>query len=312
MKAIILGIALLPMAVFAGEKIDQQIEVPNAGVIHIENQRGDIKVTGWDKNQFKVTGELDDKAQGYTLKTQGNKTQFIVKMPELSNWDNNNNGSTLTIFMPKSSALEFVGVNASVTAKELQKGTEIDVVNGAITVNDLNGDIKLTSVNGDIKAKALNGKVQFETVNGSIDDQQSSGEVRFSAVNGNITSNSKANDIRLENVNGDINFNLDAIKELQISTVNGEVKVRINRLLSDADVSFESVSGNAAFYFPADLSAQFEVEAHAGGKIDNQLTDDQVQKAQYGPASGIKFNTNGTDASVEMNTISGVIQLKRQ
>lgn len=53
MKAIILGIALLPMAVFAGEKIDQQIEVPNAGVIHIENQRGDIKVTGWDKINLK-------------------------------------------------------------------------------------------------------------------------------------------------------------------------------------------------------------------------------------------------------------------
>ncbi|MEM6983373.1 MAG: hypothetical protein AAF510_10375, partial [Pseudomonadota bacterium] len=74
----------------------------------------------------------------------------------------------------------------------------------------------------------------------------------------------------------------------------------------------ESVSGNAEFYFPADLSAQFEVQAHAGGKIDNQLTSDQVQKAKYGPASGIKFNTNGTDASVEMNTISGTIGLKRQ
>ncbi len=259
-----------------------------------------------------MSGELDDKAQGYTLKTQGNKTQFIVKMPDLSNWDNNNNGSTLTIFMPQSSALEYVGVNASVTAKELKRGTEIDVVNGAITVNDLNGDIKLTSVNGDINAKNLSGKVQFETVNGAIDDQQSNGEVRFNAVNGNIKSNSTANDIRLENVNGDINLTFDAIKELQISTVNGEVEVRINRLLSDADVSFESVSGNAEFYFPADLSAQFEVQAHAGGKIDNQLTSDQVQKAKYGPASGIKFNTNGTDASVEMNTISGTIGLKRQ
>jgi len=312
MKAIILGIALLPMAVFAGEKIEQQIEVPNGGVIHIENQRGNVNIMGWEKNQFKVSGELDDKAQGYTLKTQGNKTQFIVKMPDLSNWDNNNNGSTLTIFMPQSSALEYVGVNASVTAKELKRGTEIDVVNGAITVNDLNGDIKLTSVNGDINAKNLSGKVQFETVNGAIDDQQSNGEVRFNAVNGNIKSNSTANDIRLENVNGDINLTFDAIKELQISTVNGEVEVRINRLLSDADVSFESVSGNAEFYFPADLSAQFEVQAHAGGKIDNQLTSDQVQKAKYGPASGIKFNTNGTDASVEMNTISGVIELKRQ
>ncbi|KAA1150529.1 DUF4097 family beta strand repeat-containing protein [Pseudoalteromonas fuliginea] len=310
MKAILLGLSLFPLAVLAGEKIDKQIDVPSGGTIFIENQRGDIHITGWDKNEFKVSGELDDKAKGYELKTNGDKTQFIVKMPRKSNWGNNGDGSSLTIFMPKSSSLEFAGVNVSVTAKELKNGAEVDVVNGEITVDDITGNIKLTTVNGDVNAENLNGNIQFETVNGEINDRESSGELRFSAVNGDIKSTSSANDVRLENVNGDIKFTLSAIKNLRINTVNGEAEVQINELLKGGDVRFESVSGDADFYFPQSVSAKFEIEAHANGKIINKFSSDKVSKAKYGPASDLEFSINGGNANVEMNTISGRIELR--
>ncbi|WP_076925266.1 DUF4097 family beta strand repeat-containing protein [Pseudoalteromonas sp. EB27] len=310
MKAILLGLSLFPLAVFAGEKIDKQIDVPNGGTIFIENQRGDIHITGWDKNEFKVSGELDDKAEGYELKTNGDKTQFIVKMPRKSNWNNNGDGSSLTIFMPKSSGLEFAGVNVSVTAKELKNGAEVDVVNGEITVDDIAGNIKLTTVNGDVNAQSLSGNIQFETVNGEINDRESSGELRFSAVNGDIKSTSSANDVRLENVNGDINFTLSAIKNLRINTVNGEAEVHIKELLKGGDVRFESVSGDGDFYFPDSVSANFEIKAHANGKIINKVTSDKVSKAKYGPASDLEFSINGGNANVEMDTISGRIELR--
>ena len=254
MKAILLGLSLFPLAAFAGEKIDKQIDVPSGGTIFIENQRGDIHITGWDKNEFKVSGELDDKAQGYELKTSGDKTQFIVKMPRKSNWGNSGDGSNLTIFMPKSSSLEFAGVNVSVTAKELKNGAEVDVVNGEITVDDITGNIKLTTVNGDVNAENLNGNIQFETVNGEINDRQSS--------------------------------------------------------LKGGDVRFESVSGDADFYFPQSVSAKFEIKAHANGKIINKVSSDKVSKAKYGPASDLEFSINGGNANVEMDTISGRIELR--
>ncbi|NMF49629.1 DUF4097 domain-containing protein [Pseudoalteromonas arctica] len=310
MKAILLGLSLFPLAVFAGEKIDKQIDVPNGGTIFIENQRGDIHITGWDKNEFQVSGELDDKAEGYELKTNGDKTQFIVKMPRKSNWSNNGDGSSLTIFMPKSSSLEFAGVNVSVTAKELKNGAEVDVVNGEITVDDIAGNIKLTTVNGDVNAQNLSGNIQFETVNGEINDRQSSGELRFSAVNGDIKSTSSANDVRLENVNGDIEFSLSAIKNLRINTVNGEAEVHIKELLKGGDVRFESVSGDGDFYFPDNVSANFEIKVHANGKIINKVTSDKVSKAKYGPASDLEFSINGGNANVEMDTISGRIELR--
>lgn len=310
MKAILLGLSLLPLSVLAGDKIDKQIEVPSGGTIFIENQRGDVQITGWDKNEFKVSGELDDKAQGFELKTTGDKTEFIVKMPSNLGWGNNGDGSNLTVFMPKSSSLEFAGVNVSVVAKTLKNGAEVDVVNGEITVDDITGNIKLSTVNGDVNAENLNGNIQFETVNGEINDSQSSGELRFSAVNGDIKSNSTASDVRLENVNGDIDFTLSSIKNLRINTVNGEAEVHIKELLKGGDVRFESVSGDGEFYFPQGVSAKFEIKAHANGKIINKITSDKASKAKYGPSSDLEFSANGGNANVEMDTISGRIEVR--
>ncbi|MBQ4800238.1 DUF4097 family beta strand repeat protein [Pseudoalteromonas sp. MMG006] len=310
MKAILLGLSLLPLSVLAGDKIDKQIDVPSGGTIFIENQRGDVQITGWDKNEFKVSGELDDKAQGFELKTTGDKTEFIVKMPSNLGWGNNGDGSNLTVFMPKNSGLEFAGVNVSVVAKALKNGAEVDVVNGEITVDDITGNIKLSTVNGDVNAENLNGNIQFETVNGEINDSQSSGELRFSAVNGDIKSSSTASDIRLENVNGDIDFTLSSIKNLRINTVNGEAEVHIKELLKGGDVRFESVSGDGEFYFPQSVSAKFEIKAHANGKIINKVTRDKVNKAKYGPSSDLEFTANGGNANVEMDTISGRIALR--
>jgi len=312
MKLLALTLGLLPLMAMAGQTINEQIDVPVNKRIFIENQRGDVRIEGWDKPQLKIEGELDDKAEGYRLEVEGSRVEFIVKMPRnLRGW-NNGDGSRLTIYMPKSSELEFAGVNVTVSAKELEAGAEIDTVNGDITVQKISGNMSFETVNGDVNAHDLNGDIRFETVNGEINDKNSQGALRFIAVNGDIKSKTKAQDVRLENVNGDIDFAFDAIKKLRINTVNGEAEVHINKLLADANIRFESVSGDAEFYFPADVSAKFEIEAHANGKIVNELSDDRATKAKYGPSSDLEFSINGGDADIEMDTISGRIELRKQ
>tara|TARA_Y100000782_G_scaffold112307_1_gene142189 strand:+ start:468 stop:1436 length:969 start_codon:yes stop_codon:yes gene_type:complete len=312
MKLLVLTLGLLPLMAMAGQTINEQIDVPANKRIFIENQRGDVRIEGWDKPQLKIEGELDDKAQGYRLEVEGSRVEFVVKMPRnLGAW-NNGDGSRLTIYMPKSSELEFAGVNVTVSAKELEAGAEIDTVNGDITVHNISGNMSFETVNGDVNAHDLNGDIRFETVNGEINDKNSQGALRFTAVNGDIKSKTKAQDVRLENVNGDIDFAFDAIKKLRINTVNGEAEVHINKLLEDANIRFESVSGDAKFYFPTDVSAKFEIEAHANGKIVNELSDDKATKAKYGPSSDLEFSINGGDADIEMDTISGRIELRKQ
>ncbi|QTL36752.1 DUF4097 family beta strand repeat-containing protein [Pseudoalteromonas viridis] len=312
MKAIIVGLAALPLFALAGDKIDEQIQVPLDGKVVIENQRGKVTIKSWDKPSFKVSGELDELAEGYTLETQGNVTEFIVKMPRRTkSWNNQRDGSRLTIYMPKQSELDFEGVSVDVNVSDFSAGVAVTTVNGDIEANQLSGKVELETVNGDIEGKELSGNIRYETVNGDIEDMASSGKLRFNAVNGGIESMTQANDIRVENVNGEVDFDIASLKDLRMSTVNGEINVRLRALEKGANVRFESVSGDVDFYFPAELSARFDIDAHAGGRIINELSADKEKKAKYGPSRELEFVIKDGDVDVEIDTVSGRVTLKK-
>ncbi|MDW7549312.1 DUF4097 family beta strand repeat protein [Pseudoalteromonas sp. McH1-7] len=312
MKALIFGLAALPTLVLAGESIDKELSIPANGKVIIENQRGDVIIKTWDKNLFKVSGKLDDKAEGYKLETSGEITEFIVEMPKRYNSWGTGGGSNLTIYMPSTSELDFEGVIVDVEAAELTAGASIKTVNGNIKVNKISGKISLETVNGDIDSQELNGNIQFETVNGDIDDVASNGKLRFNAVNGEIKTQTTATELRLENVNGEVELKMAELKDLRLSTVNGEIELYTNKLLDNAAINMESVSGDIALYFPSDVSARFEINAHSGGRITNELSDDETKKAKYGPARSLEFVLNGGNADVEIDTVSGNIELKRK
>ncbi len=310
MRLLLTAAALAPCLVMAGEKIDELVDVAADGKIYIENQRGDVKILAWDKAQLKISGELDDKATGYKLETHGDRTEFRVKTPKRLRNGDKDDGSKLTIYMPAASALAFEGVTVDVTAENLKGGVSIETVNGDIDVKKLSGELRFETVNGDVVAKDLEGRIKYETVNGDIRDTDSKGVLRFEAVNGDIRSKTEAEDVKLENVNGDINFEMARLKFLGINTVNGEMDIKVAELADNARINIESVSGDADIVFPSGVSARFEIEAHAGGKIINDITNDKASKAKYGPSSSLKFTSGQGDADVEIDTISGRIRLK--
>ncbi|OHU86173.1 MULTISPECIES: DUF4097 family beta strand repeat-containing protein [Pseudoalteromonas] len=312
MRALLAGLALLPLTTFAGQSIDEKISLPKQGKVFIENQRGVITIKTWDEDSFKVTGTLDEKAKGYKLETNGSVTEFIVQMPnQYRGWNNRHDGSKLTIHMPKSSELNLEGVSIDVNASQLYAGTSIKTVKGDIQVSDLKGKISLQTINGDIDASQLSGHIQYETVNGSINDRGSDGKLKFNAVNGDIESDTKAQDVRLENVNGEVDLRIEELADLRLNTVNGEINVHIKRLKDNANINMDSVSGDARFYFPADVSARFDIDMHAGGKVINELSDHKMKKAKYGPSRELEFVLNGGNADVEIDTVSGHIELKK-
>jgi DUF4097 and DUF4098 domain-containing protein YvlB len=300
------------LVTFASEKIDEKISVPKQGKILIENQRGYIDIKTWDEDSFKVTGTLDEKAKGYTLKTEGSVTEFIVKMPnQYRGWKNSSDGSKLTIFMPKTSELDLEGVSVDVTASKLLAGTRIKTVKGDIQASDLEGKVSLQTINGDIEGARLNGTIHYETVNGGISDRNSNGKIRFNAVNGDIKSDTNAQDIRLENVNGEVDLRMNQLSDLRLNTVNGEIEIHVKSLNDKANINMNTVSGDVMLYFPEDISARFDIDMHAGGNVINELSDDKMKKAKYGPSRELEFVLKDGNADIEIDTVSGHIELKK-
>lgn len=315
MKLVILSLALIPFFGMTAQnnlEIDQTLAVPAGKNVVIENDQGNVTIKGWQQAKMQVKGVLDKRALGYRFEERGNRVEFIVEMPSSYSSHRSNKGSQLEIFVPQSSFMRFESVNADVDVAQLLSGLKLETINGDVSVTNIKGKINIDTVNGDIQSQALDGNIRIETINGDVKDANSKGEMRFEGVNGNLTSKTQAQEIRIETVNGQIDLTSTTIKELDISTVGGEVEVVMEQLSDDADIQVETVSGNVTLQFPEAVSAAFEVAAHAGGKIKNRLSDDKVNKAKYGPSRKLEFSLNGGRSDVEIDTISGRIELKSQ
>ncbi len=303
-------IALLSAGVaLAGQKIDQTLTTGPEGRVSIDVMSGEVQIKSWDKNEVKVTGELDDDAEGFQFEQNNNRVVFKVHMPR-QRWGSwkDDSGSELTFWVPKDSELRFEGVNTDVSVSEVDGGSRINTVNGDIEASKLKRRVSLETVNGKVFSANLEGKIKLMTVNGEIDDRDSLGELEIEAVNGDIRTVSQANEVTVNNVNGDMNLTLKDIKELEINTVNGDIGMSL-QTQKRAKVYISTVGGDADIKFAKNVGASFSIEAHSGGDIKNRLTNDRSVKERYGPGESLRFSTGSDAVEVEIDTVSGDITL---
>jgi hypothetical protein len=80
-------------------------------------------------------------------------------------------------------------------------------------------------------------------------------------------------------------------------------------LLKSGEVRANSVGGDIDLFFQSGVSARFDIQSHAGGRIRNDLSDDKMQRAKYGPRRWLEFSINGGDARVDVSTVGGDVTL---
>lgn len=300
---------ILSSAAYAGQRVDEILKVSSDVTVEIEHQNGKIKIEGWDRDEVQVVGELDDKAEEFIFEERRGRVLIEVKMPKNKSWSSVRKGDDLDIKVPFSSLVRYSGINADADITNLKQGLQAETVNGKIDARDIAGRIGLESVNGDLDARDLTGNIHFETVNGRIRDRNSSGsELFFGSVNGDIESKSTIKEVSVETVNGGIELDLDEVEELGMSTVNGTIEVSM-QLLEKGRVDGSTVSGEIEIAFQKGVSAKFDIQAHAGGRIVNRLSDHKAEKAKYGPSRWLEFELEGGKGRVDLSTVSGRIEL---
>ena len=296
------------------EKIDKTLTVSPSSYISIEHVNGQAKIEAWDKSEITVKGTLGDQTDKFVFERHGNDVEISVKVKKRSGWGNWNsdNGDDLTIFVPVASKIHYNAVNADVSARGIKGGADVETVNGKIEVTQLAGRIHLDSVNGDIEASGLEGDVKIETVNGGITSQSSLGsDDQYSSVNGEIKVHSESEKLQVETVNGDVNLSLTSVRQLNLETVNGSLEATMH-LQKGGEINASSVGGSIDLNFQAEVSARFDIQAHAGGNISNKLSDHKVQKDKYGPGRWLEFSLNGGSAKVNVSTVSGNMKIDKK
>lgn len=314
-QQLILGLALtvLSQSLWAAESVNENLPVANNEKIYIETMRGEVEIVATSAARFKVSGTLDEKAEGYELDSKNGFTSFKVKMPNMrnyGNWDDQEKeGSRLKIEVPQGTELEFQGVNANVRVSGVQGSTRITTVNGSVYAEKLQKFIQLETVNGEITSLNNNGRISLHTVNGEIEDSGSQGRLSIEAVNGSIGTKSSAEEISVSVVNGEADLELTNVQQLTMSSVNGSLEAELKGSTAPR-VEVSTVSGDAELKLDKAVNAKFNLVANAGGSIKNELTSHKAEKAKYGPRRSLEFSTGQGDGSVEMSTVSGSLKLE--
>lgn len=294
------------------QSINEQRSVSSNERITLDVQRGDVKIIPAKGNQFTVSGKLDERSEGVELESAGGFTRFVVKMPRQLNENNSDKAwkSELVFEVPAGSELEFKGVNVDVDVSGISGSSQINTVNGDIEAKQLSNNVELSTVNGKIDTSDLQGHLRLKTINGKISDKNSGGRLFAESINGKIELESKPDELMVTVVNAEVELELNGTRQLEVSSVNGTVEIELKNQNAPR-IKGSTVNGRYELKLPATLDASVSLKTTAGGNIKNDLTDDKPSRAKYGPATNLQFNIGQGTGSIDITSVGGQLQLKK-
>jgi len=271
----------------AGEEVDKVLAASSSGSVKVVNTRGDVEIYGWDKDEIRVQGELDDLTEEFIFEVKGDRARIEVRLPRYNvNWGD---GSDLEIYVPENSRVDFQGVSTDTTIKNIL------------------GGLRARSVSGDITADNIRQRLHIKTVSGDIEISDSSGEANIATVSGEIEIEMDSGRIILDTVSGDIEAELEEFSALSAHAVSGGIEVE-GKLIGGGNIDMSSVSSDLVLTLAEPVNARLVVETGPGGDIENFLTDDEpIEKF---PSSMALEATLGTgEGMIKLRTVSGDVRI---
>ena len=230
-------LALAPLAAVAGSPINQRKAAEAAGQVEISNTAGSVTVSGWNRNEVEVTGELGEGSERLDFTTTGKLTRIKVILPNKSYGVD---GTDLVVKVPAGS------------------GLYVNTVSADLHVTGVQGAQRLQSVSGDARVSRVAGEVNGNTVSGNFNlELGDTSRSRLRSTSGDLgVSTRPSADARfdIESISGDVRLDLagppDA--EFEVTSFNGEIRncmgpkaVRTSEYAPGRELRFREGAGSA-------------------------------------------------------------------
>ena len=281
-------------AAVAGTPINETRDVDARARIDVSNVRGSVTVSAWDRPQVSISGTLGSGSNGLDVEGGGSRLSIKVKGPQSTGWFNWGSSSRmedsiLVINVPREAELEIEVVSADVAVSGVAgRLLDVDSVSGKIRIDSNAGEIEVGSVSGRVELNGRNDRVQVETVSGEINASSSAGRLKF------------------ETVSGDIHAETGEYREMNASSVSGDISLRGNPL-ADARLDSETMSGDVRVRMPPAASARIEAETFSG-RIRSDFGT--VKEPEHGPGRSLDATIGGGSARINVETFSGDIEIR--
>lgn len=293
MKALfVLALAVLALpAAWAGEKIEERADADPRGEVEISNLAGSVVVTGWDRNEVEVTGELADAAERLEFVPEGKHTLIKVIFPRDKHTHRGESDSDLFVSVPERSRVDVSTVSADITVEKVLGAQSLGTVSGDVitTVNDEEVEVRTVSGDARLTGDGAGTTAKVNTVSGDAIVQGISGEIRAASVS------------------GDVEVAAKTAERLTARSTSGSISLAVG-LTEDAQVEAETISGEVTLALKNAGNAEYVIESFSGD-IDNCFGPRAEKKSQYAPGTELRFTEGDGDAEVRVNTLSGSIEL---
>lgn len=303
----IIGTLICSNAVLARDSVDETKAATADGFVKINIIRGEINVEGWDRNEVRVVGSLDDKVKQFIFEVNGNDTVIAVKLPKNNRSWSGSRGSRLRIKVPVGSSVKIGVVSTEVQVENISGGLELRGVSGDMRVENVKNRIHISSVSGEVELRDSTGRTRVTSVSGEIEAYDVHGTSLFHSVSGNILLVRVSDKLDLETVSGDIEVVDSVLSSASGHSVSGDIDLE-SELIGAGDIEFDTVSGSVRLRLGGELNSSFDLQTQSGS-IRNRLTDDRPTHSKYVRDEKLRFRMGDGDGDIIINTHSGDIIL---
>ena len=290
-RVIALLATALPLAALAGTPINKLTAADPAGTVEISNTAGSVTVTGWDRNEVEVTGELGDGTERLDF-TKGDKiTRIKVVLPNRSF---NVDDTDLIVKVPSGSLVS------------------VNTVSADIGVQAVRGTQRLQSVSGDLRTETSGEDLECRTVSGDVIIAGSGrkGLVSITTVSGNATATRIAGEVNGSTVSGDFTLGVGEATRSRLRSTSGNLTLQ-GSLAPDARIDIESISGDVRLDLVGATGADYDVSSFSG-EIRPCFGPKPVRTDEYAPGKEWRHQDGNGSARVRINTMSGDVSVCRK
>lgn len=271
------------------EMIDKRLAADPAGEVEVSNVAGSVNVSGWDRAEVHVSGELGSGVERLVFESSGKRT--VVKVMLKKGYHRGGNGETdLNIRVPKGSRLD------------------VNTVSAEITAQDVTGAQRLQSVSGDISTET-SAEADLKTVSGTISlrGNGQSSQLDLTTVSGDAVVTRIAGEVTVSTVSGSLELTLDKLTRAKLRTTSGDLSVSA-RLDPNARIDAETISGQLTLDFKGGVDAQIEAESFSGD-IESCSGPKAKSTQEYGPGSELRYTEGKGTGRISVSSLSGDINL---
>ena len=273
---------------WAGTPINQRAAADPGGAVEISNVAGTVRVTGWDRNEVEVTGELGEGTERLDFAVIDKVTRVKVILPNRSN---NVEDTDLVVRIPMASRLAVTTVSADI---------EVQDVTGAQRLQTVSADIRTEAAAEDVECKSVSGDV---AVNGS----GKKALVTITTVSGDAMALKVAGEVNANTVSGNLTLGLGETTRSRLRSTSGDLTMA-SVLAADGRLDIESISGDVRLELHGPVNAEFDVTSF-NGEIRNCFGPKAVSTSEYAPGKELQFREGQGTGRVRIKTLNGDISV---